>query len=111
MLIENRSNGPVGVNFSRQTLATGATCISGISDYVGWQIIYSGTGTGYIDENGKKEDDFEGCEYSRILIVDYSKQVTCTEYNYAYAFHPDIVVLSNGHSLKACIDDEMYNVR
>ncbi len=29
MLIENRPNGPVGVNFSRQTLATGATCISG----------------------------------------------------------------------------------
>ncbi len=32
MLIENRPNGPVGVNFSRQTLATGATCISGFAN-------------------------------------------------------------------------------
>ena len=88
-----------------------AGCEIDISDYVGWQIIYSGTVTGYIDENGKKEDDFDGCEYGRILIVDYTKKITCAEYNYAYAFHPDIVVLSNGRSLEACIDDEMYDVR
>ena len=88
-----------------------AGCEVDISDYVGWQIIYSGTVTGYIDEDGKKENDFKGCEYGRILIVDYTKKITCAEYNYTYAFHPDIVVLSNGLSLKACIDDEMYDVR
>lgn len=87
-----------------------AGCDVDVSDYVGWQIIYSGTVTGYMDENGKKEDGFEGCEYGRILIVDYTKRVTCAEYNYAYAFHPDIVILSNGRSLEACIDDEMYDV-
>ena len=88
-----------------------AGCEVDISDYVGWTIIYSGTVTGYVDENGKKEDDFEGCEYGRILIVDYTKKVTCAEYNYAYAYHPDIVVMSNGSSLKACIDNEMYVVQ
>ena len=88
-----------------------AGCKIDVSDYVGWQIIYSGTVTGYIDENGKREDDFEGCEYGRILIVDYSKKATCVEYSYAYAFQPDIVVLSNGHSLKACIDNEIYDIQ
>ncbi len=88
-----------------------AGCGVDISDYVGWKIIYSGTVTGYIDDNGKKEDDFEGCEYGRVLIVDYIKRVTCSEYNYSYAYHPDIVVMSNGSSLKACIDNEMYDVR
>ncbi len=88
-----------------------AGCEVDVSDYVGWRIIYSGTVTGYMDENGKKEDDFEGCEYGRILIVDYSKKVTCAGYSYAYAFHPDIVVLSKGHSLQACIDNEMYDIR
>ncbi len=88
-----------------------AGCEVDISDYVGWQIIYSGTVTGYVDENGKKEDSFEGCEYGRILIVDYTKKVTCAEYNYSYAYHPDIVVLSNGSNLKACIDNEIYDVR
>lgn len=81
-----------------------------MSDFVGWTIVYSGTVTGYIDEDGEEHDDFEGCEYGRVLIVDYSRTVTCSEYNYSYAYHPDIAILSNGSSMKACIDDEMYNV-
>ncbi len=88
-----------------------AGCEVDISDYVGWQIIYSGTVTGYIDDNGEKQSSFRGCRYGRKLIVDYSKQVTCADYNFSYAFHPDIVVLSNGHRLKACIDNEMYDVQ
>ncbi|MDE0305565.1 MAG: hypothetical protein OXI87_11900 [Albidovulum sp.] len=88
-----------------------AGCRVDISDYVGWTIIYSGAVTGYIDERGREENGFEGCEYGRVLIVDYTKQVTCAEYSYAYAFHPDIVVISNEFGLKACIDDEMYDVR
>lgn len=88
-----------------------AGCEVDVSNYVGWQIIYSGTVTGYINEDGQKEDEFEGCEHGRTLIVDYTKKVTCAEYNYAYAYRPDIVVLSNGRSLEACIDDEMYDVQ
>ena len=87
-----------------------AICTVDISDYVGWKIIYSGTVTGYIDEQGKERSDFEGCEYDRVLIVDYHKKVTCREYSYSYAYRPDIVVLSNGYSIKACIDDEIYDV-
>ena len=86
-------------------------CETDMSDYVGWKIIYSGTVTGYIDENGRQKDDFEGCEHGRALIIDYSKQVTCDGYNNSYVFHPDIVVLSNGYSIKACIDNEMYDIR
>ncbi len=87
-----------------------SSCEIDMSDYVGWKIIYSGTVTGYIDDNGKEKDEFEGCEYGRVLIIDYTKQITCQEYNYSYAFHPDIVIMSNGYSLKACIDDEMYDI-
>jgi hypothetical protein len=55
--------------------AVNARCEIDVSDYVGWQIIYAGTVTGYIDDNGVEQDDFEGCEYGRELIVDYSKSV------------------------------------
>ena len=42
--------------------AAEARCEVDITDYVGWQIIYSGTVTGYLDENGQEEDSFEqGC--------------------------------------------------
>ena len=93
------------------TSPTWASCTVDISDYVGWQIIHSGTVTGYIDDNGVEQDDFEGCEWGRQLIIDYSLAVTCVTYNYSYAYNPDIVVLSNGSSLAACIDDEMYDVQ
>lgn len=86
-------------------------CEVDISDYVGWQIIHSGTVTGYIDDNGVKQDSFEGCEWGRQLIIDYSLAVTCATYSYSYAYNPDIVILSNGNSLAACIDDEMYDVQ
>lgn len=86
-------------------------CEVDVSDYVGWQIIHSGTVTGYIDDNGVEQDSFEGCEWGRRLIIDYSLAVTCATYNYTYSYHPDIVVLSNGSSLAACIEDEMYDVQ
>lgn len=87
------------------------SCEIDASDYVGWTIIYSGTVTGYIDENGNEESSFEGCEFGRVLIVDYNKQVTCQTYSYSYSYMPDIVVLKSGTSMEACIDDEMYDVR
>ena len=88
-----------------------ADCIDDLSDYVGWEIIYSGTITGYIDDDGNEEDDFEGCDFGRVLIIDYTKQVTCTGYSYSYSYRPDIVVLSDGISMKACINGNMYDVR
>lgn len=88
-----------------------AGCEVDIADYVGWQIIYAGEVTGYIDEDGVEHDEFEGCEWGRVLIIDYTKAITCDEYEYDYAYHPDIVILSNGSSMEACIDDEIYDVR
>jgi hypothetical protein len=96
------------VVFSAQAVAS---CKVDVSRYVGWQVIYSGTVTGYINEDGKEEDSFESCEHGRVLIVDYTNVVTCAEYSYSYAYHPDIVILSKGSTMKACIDNEMYDVR
>lgn len=90
------------------------------SSAVGWTIVYSGTVTGYINEDGEEESSFNGCEYDRVLLVDYSKSVTCRSYGYAYAYHPDILVLRRQYKFedgrqfnayKACIDDDMYDVR
>jgi hypothetical protein len=71
-----------------------ADCDLDISDYVGWTIVYSGTVTGYIDPDGSQGDDFQGCEYDRILEIDHTNAVRCTEYHYSYAYYPDIVILT-----------------
>ena len=94
-------------------VAANAGCKVDIADYVGWEIIYAGTVTGYIDDNGNEADDFKGCEYGRILILDDYKQITCADYGYAYSYsyRPDIVIMSNLYAKKACINDEVYDIR
>lgn len=81
-----------------------------ISEDTSWDMVYRGTVTGYRDPDGKTGDDFEGCEFDRVLILDYSKKVTCATYSYSYSFMPSIEVYSNGYSLQACIDDDLYDV-
>ncbi len=81
-----------------------------LADYVGWEILYAGTITGYLDDNDQEQEGFEGCRYGRVLIVDHTKAITCSEYRYAYAYRPDVVVLSDGFRFEACIDDRMYDV-
>lgn len=80
------------------------------SRYVGWTIIYSGKVTGFYQDHGKQENDFQGCSFGRVLILDYTKAVKCTSYSYAYAFQPDILVLANGPLMTACIDGNMYEI-
>lgn len=94
-------------------LATSASayCEVDVSDYVGYQIIHSGTVTGYVDDNGAQQDDFEGCEWGRQLIIDHSLSITCATYGYSYSYYPSIVILSNGNSMVAYIDNEMYDVQ
>lgn len=75
-----------------------------------WSIIHTGTVTGYIDDDGKRVDHFEGCSFYRDLIIDYSKKVTCINYSYTYSYMPKIEVYSNGNSLKACIEGTLYDV-
>ena len=75
-----------------------------------WSIIYTGTVTGYRDSNGKRSDDFEGCDFGRDLILDYSKKVTCDTFDYTYSYMPNIEIYSDGYSLKACIEDTLYDV-
>lgn len=87
------------------------SCEIDVSDYVGWSIIFSGTVTGYVNEDGSTEDSFEGCEHGRRLIIDYNKAVTCQTYSYSYSYRPDIVILKSSYgSYEACIDDEMYDI-
>lgn len=93
------------------TPASALACKIDISRYVGWTIIDSGTVTGYVDKNGQEQDEFEDCEYDRILIIDNDKIVTCAEYSYSYAYRPEIVVLAKDQTMEACIDDEVYDIR
>ena len=85
--------------------------IDDIGDYIGYTIVSRHTVTGFINDDGEKESAHNGCSYGRVLIIDNNKQVTCMDYGYSYAYHPEMILLSNGSSLKACIEDDIFNVR
>lgn len=82
-----------------------------LSDFVGYKIIANKTIAGYQDRNGKKGDDFEGCDYDRVIVFDDNKILTCTGYGYQYAYRPTAIILSNGSSFKMIVEDDVYDMR
>lgn len=81
-----------------------------LADLVGWEVAWSGRITGFQDENGKRSDDYEGCEHGRKLILDDRFTVTCTSYHYSYAYNPRAVLLRNGSSMKLVVQDKLFTV-
>ena len=96
--------------FATLLWCSSSSLASDLSSYVGYTIIYSGTVTGYIDEDGNRQDDFEGCEYGRRLIIDEQFQITCATYSYSYAYWPEVVILQNDSFAIAIIDGDVYDV-
>ena len=97
--------------FSLLTMfATQAAASVDLGDFVGYTIVAKKTVAGYADEDGKKDDSFEGCESGRIIIFDDDTYVRCQSYGYHYAYRPDAVILVNGSSAKMVVEDESYDV-
>jgi hypothetical protein len=86
---------------------------SDLADLKGYTILGSWTVTGWYDpsKDGKKGDSFDGCEYDRVIILDDSLKVTCTEYSYSYSYRPRAIIFGNGTSLKMLLGGHLYSVR
>jgi len=85
-------------------------CELDAEDFIGYTIVSSHTVTGHINREGKEESYYVGCELGMVLIIDHNKQVTCAGYGYKYAYNPKMVLLSKGSNLKACIDDDVFDI-
>ena len=81
-----------------------------LMELVGYTILGSKTITGWYDQEGKKGDSFDGCDYGRVIVFDNSKVLTCTGYHYHYAYRPTAIILSNGSSYKMIVADQIYNM-
>ncbi|MGR3783039.1 MAG: hypothetical protein ACU0DT_17465 [Albimonas sp.] len=100
----------IGLMISSSPLAADGGCRMNIADYVGWQIIYHGALTGAVDLSGRSET-FQGCTPGRVLLIDADRSVVCTQTRLGAGYRPDIVVLSDGREMVACIADQLYRVR
>lgn len=91
---------------------TRADVASALSDLQGYTVVGTMTITGWVDRsNGKKGDDFEGCEFDRVIILDDSKVLTCATYSYTYSYRPRAVILVNGSRFKMIVGDRVYDMR
>jgi hypothetical protein len=81
-----------------------------LSELVGYTLLAEKTIDGYI-ENGKKSDDFEGCDFDRVIVFDDNTGVRCMTYSYTYSFRPDAYIFAgSAGSMKMCVEDELYDV-
>ena len=46
-----------------------------------------------------------------MLLIDADRSVVCTQTRLGAGYRPDIVVLSDGREMVACIADQLYRVR
>lgn len=70
-----------------------ADCESVLENNIGWTIIDSKTIDGYRDPGEEKKDDFEGCDYNRIIFFNDGTAVRCNSYGYQYAYNPTAIIL------------------
>jgi hypothetical protein len=77
----------------------------------GWTILGTYQITGWKDRDGKKGDAYEGCNYGRVLILNYQFAVTCSGYWYEYAYHPTVVILAKGSGVKMILNGTIRDVQ
>jgi hypothetical protein len=82
-----------------------------LSDLIGYTLLARKTIAGYID-NQKKGDDFEGCEFGRIIVFDDNTGVRCATYSYSYSYRPDAYIFARGvgPEMKMCVEEELYDI-
>ena len=79
-------------------------------DYlVGYTLAAKKTVAAYI-EKGVRKDEFEGCDFDRVLVFDDDTGVACLTYSYSYSYRPTAYIFVKGGSMKACIADSLYDV-
>jgi hypothetical protein len=92
-----------------------STVMAGLTDgqlneFVGYTIVANKTIVGWYDNDGKKGDSFEGCNFNRVIVFDDNRTLTCAEYGYQYAYRPTATILSNGASIKMVVESDVYDM-
>ena len=82
-----------------------------LSRLEGYTIVLATYIKGYQDEDGKKEDSFNGCNFGRTIIFDNNKVLTCSSYSYTYSYHPSAVIFVKGADFKMLVGNELYDMR
>jgi hypothetical protein len=81
-----------------------------IGQYVGYTIVAKKTIIGYVESDGKTSQSFEGCNFGRKIIFEDNTYLTCSSYNYQYAYRPEAVILVRSGSWKMLVEGNSYDM-
>ena len=82
-----------------------------LDQVIGYQLVFSGTIEGYVDNAGQRHDGFKGCEPGRIVVFTNRTGLRCKGEGRQDLVLPKGYVFGRSHfDLKLCVDDAMYDV-
>ena len=93
---------------------THVTCVTvplSVSEYVGYTVSATKTIVGYVDEDGKRDDSFEGCDFERKIVFQDNTYLTCASYQYHYAYRPEATLLVRNNSWIMLVDGESFEMK
>ena len=93
------------------SFSTHAYNINDFDDFIGYTIVAKKTIEGYVDEDGTRDDEFNGCDYDRVIIFTDNTILTCRRYRYSYAYRPKAIILSNGYNYKMIVGSYVYDMQ
>jgi hypothetical protein len=82
-----------------------------LSNYVGYRVVANKIIEGYVDENGKRDDSFEGCDFERKIIFTDGTYLVCSGYSYMYAYRPTAVILVKDGDFVMLVGDNEFHMR
>lgn len=81
-----------------------------LNELVGYTILGNKKIVGWYDQDGKRGQSFEGCNYGRTIVFEDNKILICRNYHYHYGYRAEALILSDGQNFKMMIDDHVYNM-
>jgi hypothetical protein len=90
-------------------ISFGARADCDLDQVIGYALVAAPTIEGYI-QDGQRKDDFEGCDFDRIIVFADGTGVRCTSYGYSYSYRPKAYVFVSGLSMKMCVSGNFYSV-
>jgi hypothetical protein len=75
---------------------------------IGYTLVAAKTVQSHIDK-GIKKDDFEGCDYDRIIVFEDDTGVKCASYSYTYSYRPKAYIFVSNRDIKICVNDELFD--
>jgi hypothetical protein len=61
-------------------------------------------------DKGERKDDFEGCDFDKVVVFDDQTGLRCATYLYNYSFLPKAYIFSNARSIKMCVNGELMDM-